>query len=92
MGEKIMPITGGCLCDAVRYETTEPPSNVSYCHCRKCQKAYGQTSGIFAIFVKGVLRFTKGEPKYYKSSAWMERGFVPTVVVRWERATPRDTA
>ena len=78
MTGKTLPITGGCLCGEVRFEATEPPSHVGYCHCRMCQKAYGHTSGIWVMFVgprKGALRFTKGKPKYYKSSAWLERGF-----------------
>jgi hypothetical protein len=43
-----------------------------------CQKACGQPYAIFVGFdgaQKGALRFTKSEPKYYKSSAWMERAF-----------------
>ena len=75
MNDKTMPITGGCLCGAVRYEAGEEPYSVAVCHCRMCQRAYGHGSGIFVLFRKGVLRITKGEPKYYKSSAWSERGF-----------------
>jgi hypothetical protein len=73
-----LPITGGCLCGAVRFEATEAPTWIAYCHCRMCQKAYGQASGIFVAFKgaqKDAFRFTKGEPKYYSSSAWLERGF-----------------
>lgn len=80
MTEKTMPITGGCLCGAVRFEATEPPSHVGYCHCRMCQKALGSTSGIWVMFVgsrREALRFTKGQPKYYKSSAFLERAFCP---------------
>ena len=77
MSDKTMPITGGCRCGAVRYEATEPPTDVAYCHCRMCQHATGCPHGMAAIIpVKG-FRFTRGAPKFYKSSAWAERGFCP---------------
>ena len=75
MAEKTMPITGGCQCGAVRYEVTEEPNWVGYCHCRKCQRAYGALYGLFAVFPLAVSRFTQGEPTYYQSSPWAKRGF-----------------
>ncbi len=54
------------------------PKWISYCHCKMCQKAYGQVSGIFLGFTKDVLIITKGNPKKYKSSAWAERSFCDT--------------
>ena len=32
-------LTGGCLCGALRYETTAKPFKVTYCHCNSCRKA-----------------------------------------------------
>ena len=78
MSEKTMPITGGCLCGAVRYEAHEPPPRVAYCHCRMCQRAYGNLFGTFASFRIETFRYTRGEPRFYRSSAWAERGFCPT--------------
>ena len=70
-----VPLTGGCLCGAVRYESSEPPVDVAYCHCRKCQQAYGNPFGVFAFISVTAFKVTRGEPKYYRSSAWAERGF-----------------
>ena len=75
MRDKTMPVTGGCMCGAVRYESSDPPHDVSYCHCRMCQRASGNAFGMFASFRRDAFRFTRGEPKLYKSSAFAERGF-----------------
>ena len=39
------PITGGCMCGAIRYEANEPPIEVYYCYCRACRKAFGNVVG-----------------------------------------------
>ena len=78
MTEKHLPVTGGCLCGAVRYESSKPPVTGGYCHCRMCQKGSG---GLFIAFVEfrpEGFRFTNGEPKLYRSSAWLQRGVCST--------------
>ena len=70
-----MPITGGCLCGAVRYEASDPPMDICFCHCRMCQKSCGNPSALCAFIRKATFRFTRGEPKFYESSDWLERGF-----------------
>ncbi len=75
MSEKTMPITGGCMCGAMRYESSDPPVDVYYCHCRMCQKARGGPFSINGEFHRDKFRFTRGQPKFYRSSAWLERGF-----------------
>ena len=79
-------ITGGCLCGAVRYESTKMPTDAdridpaldagaATCHCRMCQKALGAPFGSFVRFPRDGFRYTRGEPKFYRSSEIRERGF-----------------
>lgn len=69
------PVSGGCLCGAIRYEAEVYLDNAYYCHCRICQKSSGAPAEI-AVFIKpGTLRFTKEEPKYFQSSPFAQRGF-----------------
>jgi adenylate cyclase len=68
-------ISGGCLCGAIRYEITGPSIDVGFCHCRMCQRFTGAPLHVFASFPTESVRFTQGEPKYYKSSPVAARGF-----------------
>ena len=68
-------IKGGCLCKKIRYKACAEPKWISICHCRMCQKAYGNTSATFVAFDAGQLEFTSGLPKYFQSSEIAKRGF-----------------
>ena len=75
MSEIQIPITGGCLCGAIRYESSEPPVEAGTCHCHTCQKSTGSAFAVGAMFSRSAFRFTKGEPKLYRSSSIMDKGF-----------------
>jgi len=72
-----LSITGGCQCGAVRYRLSRPPSNVSVCFCRMCQKAVGGYFGAFATAPLEDVAWTKGKPSFFASSEVAERGFCP---------------
>ena len=55
------PLTGRCLCGAVRFEVTEPPLFASYCHCTRCQRRTGTAASAQARIKPGSLRVTEGE-------------------------------
>lgn len=70
-------MTGGCQCGAVRYRLKRPPSKVSICFCRMCQKA---TAGYFGAYASSTVEdvvWTKGAPSLFASSEAAERGFCP---------------
>lgn len=68
-------ISGGCLCGAIRYQANKPPYDAHYCHCRTCQLASGAPAIAGAFVARDALEFKKGEPKLYRSSPVVERGF-----------------
>jgi hypothetical protein len=55
-----LPLTGGCLCGAVRYEVTEPLVSASYCHCTRCQRRTGTGSSAQARTADGSFRIVAG--------------------------------
>ena len=68
MAEETMPITGGCLCGAVRFQITAKPLAACYCHCTMCQKQSGGPITAFATLPFEGFSFTKGKPAAYESS------------------------
>ena len=76
--DKPAVITGGCLCGNIRFEITKPAIDSGYCHCKICQRFSGAPIVSGATFPRDGVRFTKGEPTYYRSSAIAERGFCPS--------------
>lgn len=65
--------TGGCQCGRIRYEVRGPLGRASICHCRMCQKALGNVAGPF-VTAPGLV-YVRGQPKRYRSSNKVQRGF-----------------
>lgn len=60
-------ITGHCYCGAVQYEMGGQPSHVDVCHCENCRRITGGQAVAWAIFSKSDFRYTRGEPRTYRS-------------------------
>ena len=75
------PLTGGCMCGAVRYECSVEPLMAVNCHCRDCQRATGGAY-VSVFFVSRNAITITGEVKYYDvkgdSGNILSRGFCPT--------------
>jgi hypothetical protein len=56
-------LTAGCLCGAVRFEVTEPPTVAYYCHCTRCQRRTGTAAAHGARVPPGAVRVVSGEDK-----------------------------
>ncbi len=56
-----MPLTGGCLCEGVRFQVTEPLISARYCHCTRCQRRTGTAFSISALAAPGSFEITSGE-------------------------------
>jgi hypothetical protein len=60
--------TGGCQCGAVRYALYAEPTNPHVCHCRMCQKAFGNYFAPFAGVPPSDFAWVMGTPGIFKSS------------------------
>lgn len=56
---------GGCLCGNVRFATTRPPTRVTVCHCRFCQRATGSAYMVEPIFDGDALTVLSGDAAVY---------------------------
>jgi hypothetical protein len=63
------PLTGGCLCGAIRYTVDADIRELRACHCTNCQKASGAGGSVNAMLPSSAVKITKGTPKRYAGIA-----------------------
>jgi hypothetical protein len=68
-------VSGGCQCGAVRYRATPKPETSHICHCRMCQKAVGNIFAALVSVDRDAIKWTRGVPTEFASSADATRGF-----------------
>ena len=59
----------------MRYAITTPFENPHICHCRMCQKAFGNYFAALVGTKKTGLAWTRGPPAFFRSSSIVQRGF-----------------
>jgi hypothetical protein len=68
-------VTGGCQCGSVRYRIENAKNEASYCHCRMCQRAFGNIFATLLMIKKTDVTWLKNVPDYFESSKLARRGF-----------------
>ncbi len=68
-------LSGGCQCGAIRYRITSELGRAGICHCRMCQKAFGNFGAALVAVPRESLAWTRGRPAEFRSSPIVARGF-----------------
>jgi hypothetical protein len=71
-------LTGGCHCQAVRYEVAGAPFEPVLCHCTDCRAVSGAPALAWFTVRTGEFRYVIGAPKRYASSPRAVREFCDT--------------
>ena len=76
-----LPITGGCVCGAIRYELKTEPILMLKCHCRDCQHITGSGFAPAFLVPADAFRVTHGQLRYCLTPSLRrgkhKRGFCP---------------
>ena len=54
-------LRGSCLCGGVRFELTEPPETLRYCHCESCKKLSGSIGTVNGRVPSSAIRILAGK-------------------------------
>jgi hypothetical protein len=54
-------LRGSCLCGGVKFELTEAPDTLRYCHCESCKKLSGGAGTVNGRVPAGAIRILEGE-------------------------------
>src|ERR1700738_959330 len=66
MKRPALPLTGGCPCEAVRFEVTAMPLLVYACDCTECQRWSGSAFSMSMPVAANTFSLTRGTPKSYR--------------------------
>jgi hypothetical protein len=66
MKRPALPLSGGCPCEAVRFDVTAMPLLVHACHCTECQRWSGSAFSMSMSVAAETFRVTRGEPKPWR--------------------------
>lgn len=66
---------GGCLCGAVRYETTGELRDVVLCHCEQCRRTHGHYAAFTSVPLGNFRLLESRGLRWYQSSESARRGF-----------------
>lgn len=73
--------SGGCICEAIRYECIARPLAMFNCHCRACQQVSGGPYVPVVLVLAKSFKLTQGSLRYHfvKNAAggMHKRGFCP---------------
>jgi len=80
-----LPLTGGCVCGALRYSLGGAPLMVYACHCHDCQTRSGSAFALTAVVAMGDLAMTGPVDVMLaptRAGRELEHSFCPTCRVR----------
>lgn len=56
-------LTGGCACDAIRYQVDRRPVLVQSCHCSVCRKVFSAQASVYAQLAPDSFQWLSGQEK-----------------------------
>ncbi|MSR15564.1 MAG: GFA family protein [Gammaproteobacteria bacterium] len=68
-------LTGGCLCNRLRYEINGRIIDAGFCHCRLCQRANAAPVVAWGTTRVDHFAYSRGTPAMYFSSPLYQREF-----------------
>jgi hypothetical protein len=57
----VAALRGSCLCGGVKFEVSEPPETLRYCHCESCKKLSGGAATVNGRVPSTAIRILEGE-------------------------------
>jgi|SRR5688572_26578374 hypothetical protein len=67
MTKMTTPLSGGCACGAIRYESMAEPVMMLHCHCRDCQRSSGGPFSSFVIVPTEAFKLLQSSLRFHAS-------------------------